>query len=48
MSKFYGESEKKIRDIFGCGQVVTNHAERKELRVRGLQNLQQLEKGIAT
>ena len=30
---------KRFVDVFGCGQVVRNHGDRQEFRVRGLQNL---------
>ena len=30
---------RKLASVFGCGNVVTNHGDRKEFRVRGLQNL---------
>ena len=29
----------RIKDAIGCGNVVVNHGDRKELRVRGLENL---------
>ena len=29
----------KLRNFFGCGNVVVNHGDRKELRIRGLENL---------
>ena len=32
----------RIRDALGCGQVVVNHGDRKEVRVRGLENLNRI------
>ena len=29
----------QLREFFGCGQVTTNHGDRKELRIRGLKEL---------
>ncbi len=29
----------QLREFFGCGQIVTNHGDRKELRIRGLKQL---------
>jgi hypothetical protein len=29
----------QLRQVFGCGQIVTNHGDRKELRIRGLKQL---------
>jgi hypothetical protein len=29
----------RIREVFGCGKVNKNHGNRKELRIRGLKNL---------
>lgn len=29
----------QMQKAFGCGQVVVNHGDRKELRIRGLENL---------
>ena len=32
----------RMREMMGCGQVVVNHGDRKELRVRGLNNLNRI------
>ena len=32
----------QMKNTFGCGNVVVNHGERKELRVRGLENLNRI------
>ena len=29
----------QLREFFGCGQITTNHGDRKELRIRGLKQL---------
>jgi hypothetical protein len=29
----------RLREFFGCGQITTNHGDRKELRIRGLKEL---------
>lgn len=29
----------QLREFFGCGQITTNHGDRKELRIRGLKEL---------
>lgn len=34
----------QMQKAFGCGQVVVNHGDRKELRVRGLENLNNIAK----
>ena len=34
----------QIREFLGCGRVVVNHGERKELRVRGLKDLEKVVK----
>ena len=34
----------KIRNFFGCGNVVVNHGDRKELRIRGIENLNRIVK----
>ena len=34
----------QIRQFFGCGNVVVNHGDRKELRVRGIDNLKKVVK----
>ena len=34
----------QIKDALGCGQVVVNHGDRKEIRVRGLENLNRVVK----
>ncbi len=32
----------RIQHVLGCGRVVVNHGDRKELRVRGLENLNKI------
>ena len=32
----------RLRRFFGCGQITTNHGDRKELRIRGLKELKQV------
>ena len=32
----------RLREFFGCGQITTNHGDRKELRIRGLKELRQV------
>ena len=34
----------QMQKTFGCGQVVVNHEDRKELRIRGLENLNRVVK----
>jgi LAGLIDADG endonuclease len=31
----------QLREFFGCGQITTNHGDRKELRIRGLRELRE-------
>ena len=33
---------KRLQEFFGCGQVTVNHGDRKELRIRGLQQLNEV------
>ncbi len=32
----------RLREFFGCGQITTNHGDRKELRIRGLKELERV------